>query len=80
MFRVGMKVACIDNPSRILKKNDVYTVQQIFSLDGKTGLCFVESNYPKPFDAAYFRPAVERPTSISFAHEILRKATKRMNA
>ncbi len=37
-----------------------------------------------PAEAAFrkrrFRPIVERKTDISFAHEILRKATKRVNA
>ena len=32
------------------------------------------------FHAGRFRPAVERKTDISFAHEILRKASKRVRA
>lgn len=33
-----------------------------------------------PFRATRFRPIQERKTDISFAHEILRKATKRKTA
>jgi len=102
MFRVGQKVACVDdgvfNPARgrasdHLTKGCVYTIREIcefpYAPDKIAGLGvrLEEVVRPQdrinpdwsdyPFRMSRFRPAVERKTDISFAHEILRKATKR---
>lgn len=38
---------------------------------------YFEGLYEKAFGAERFRPIVERKTDIGFAHEILRKATRK---
>jgi hypothetical protein len=69
---------------------EVYTVRDIIEVTGKgTGILVCEiRNQPhlykargileQPFPADNFRPIVE--TDIGFAHEILRKVTKREDA
>lgn len=66
----------------------VYTIRGIRTRGEDVGLCFVELRNPPTritdtgeiiepvFDAAQFRPIVERKTDISFAHEILRKVSR----
>jgi len=67
--------------------DDVVTIRSINSWPHATLLTFFEhdnsslkkkvgSKYEPGFDAAYFRPLVERKTDISFAHEILRKTSQ----
>lgn len=86
MFRVGQKVVCVDASATYigcfvpLNKNEIYTV---LALDGDpapfTGILLVEVKNPHNgtgcFFARRFRPVVDRPTSIEFAYEILRKET-----
>jgi hypothetical protein len=87
-FRVGQKVVCVDAAGEAaLELGSVYTISEILpptfcrwrGLKRYTiGLWFAEL----PVDDEYgyaperFRPVVERKTDISFAHEILRKASK----
>lgn len=68
----------------------VYTIRAINSHRDDTYLHFFEIKNPihsysdGTFEMDYwakkFRPIVERKTSISFAHEILRKASRRIEA
>lgn len=71
-------------------KGRVYTVRDVYACPaaGKPALRFDEHINPiHPtygvecgYFAERFRPLVERKTDISFAHEILRKASKRVRA
>ena len=38
---------------------------------------FTDGTYEPYFDAEFFRPVVERSTDITFAHEILRTASRK---
>jgi hypothetical protein len=68
----------------------VYTVREIITDDYGIWLLFYELKNPPvdgeegmrepAFGAKHFRPLVERKTDIGFAHEILRRATKRQGA
>lgn len=70
----------------------VYTVREAIVVRGKEAIRVCEIvNTPRryngfadaieqPFPASNFRPVVERKTDIGFAHEILRKVTKRKPA
>lgn len=94
MFRVGQKVVCIDSPTSDVRppwrefprKGAVYTVrgdrphfepsillEEIISDVGWDG-------YEAGFAARRFRPIVERKTDIGFAHEILRKVSRKQGA
>jgi len=86
-FRVGQKVVCVDDTTpegfdwykMPIKKGAIYTVSQsgLSSwLDGAPAIHLSEVKRSVPFWASRFRPVVERKTDISFAHEILRKASK----
>lgn len=64
---------------------EIYTIRGIVNGVARPGLTFEEIRNPKYnysdsdeayFNASRFRPIVSRPTSIEFAHEILRKATR----
>lgn len=91
MFRVGQKVVCVDDePSNLGGsrraapiKGHIYTVSAVGLtniLDPQQLPCIlVEELERHPYEAHWatrFRPITERKTDISFAHEILRKATK----
>jgi hypothetical protein len=91
-FGVGQKVVAIsgectpDWHGDLPKLGVVYTVLWVV-VDGDDEMIdLVELPSPEigPFARGYmakcFRPVVERKTDISFAHEILRKATKRAPA
>lgn len=67
----------------------VYTIKRVFSYRGKTNveLCEVKRTRRATIvcgHAGYaherFRPIVERKTDITFAHEILRKASRKQGA
>jgi hypothetical protein len=88
MFRVGQKVVCVDaSPAAVdtqysLTLDAVYTVRGITPEGRDAGVYLVEvpdgsffpgSSCRRGWRAARFRPIVSRPTSIEFAHEILRK-------
>jgi hypothetical protein len=89
-FRVGQKVVCIKGPRRHRdltqpKIGEVYTIRLIYpsSFTGEPGFLLeeiVNGLHPNGreygFYADRFRPVIERKTDISFAHEILRKASK----
>ena len=88
IFRVGQKVVCVDaaetNNWNIpeLMEGGIYTISWT---DGPDVL-LVEPTFRSrfglntPFRADRFRPIVERKTDIGFAHEILRKATRKQDA
>ena len=67
------------------KKGHVYTIRELLFIEGKPGLRLFElRNKPGDyktgffecaFHRARFRPIVSRPTSIEFAHEILRSVS-----
>lgn len=89
-FRVGQKVVCVDATrygpnSSMLREGAVYTIASVDGHEdfhGEYGVLLVEvtptpaQGWREGFRASRFRPIVERKTDISFAHEILRKATK----
>jgi hypothetical protein len=84
IFRVGQKVVCvgevIPDPScafPIFQKGAVYTVSLIEEFGGFTFLTVAELHPCVTGEASGFRPIVERKTDISFAHEILRKASRK---
>jgi hypothetical protein len=77
------------NRQRPIKAGEIYTIHRIVEhkdFAGNCGLCaFLSEIEPEkcplldewaPFALSRFRPIVPRPTSIEFAHEILRKATR----
>jgi hypothetical protein len=89
-FRVGQKVVCVDAAPRRGRRwvyddppveGRVYTIEGIIDFEGEPNLILIEqkrdprSDY-EGYRACRFRPVVERKTDISFAHEILRKASK----
>lgn len=82
-FRVGQKVVCVDSRCSYidsaracpLQKGAVYAIAGIWR--GPSGTQHLQvSGFEPHFHQRRFRPVVERKTDISFAHEILRKATK----
>ena len=82
MFRIGQKVACIEtSPGGDVVKGQIYTVSWIAphgrflapTIRVVEVPCHPETG---GFWAERFRPIVEHKTDISFAHEILRKASK----
>lgn len=85
MFRVGQKVCCIDDADADdLAKGVIYTVSEIRHFTANeadragTGIRLFEVASRETavswgyYLATRFRPIVSRPTSIEFAHEILR--------
>jgi hypothetical protein len=96
MFRVGMKVVCVDaNPrgrwvrGEELRENGVYTITAMH-VDDDADLILHLAEVKRSatakrqwrdarlgYGAFRFRPIQERKTDISFAHEILRKVTKK---
>ena len=75
-FRVGQKVACIDDRAcpccgaRPLQKGTVYTVHRAFSAWGAPTLTLVEVAVPAAhsgFRAIIFRPVVSRSTDAGMA-------------
>jgi len=96
MFKVGQKMVCVSQgadwpnfPSvNFPKIGEVYTIRDIGPSykHGGAALRLLEIrnrkfNIGEPnFYVFRFRPVMERKTDISFAHEILRKASKRVPA
>ena len=87
MFRVGQKVVCVDfSPSNRgipmpFVKGRVYTVSNtVMTWEGQ-GIEVAEVETPtvaghyRAWNSRRFRPIVSRPTSIEFAHEILRSVS-----
>ncbi|MDB5603538.1 MAG: hypothetical protein JWP25_438 [Bradyrhizobium sp.] len=56
--------------------SDVQRGLWLIGIDNKVSH-FIDGTYEPYFDAQYFRPIVERKTDITFAHEILRKASRK---
>ena len=86
-FRVGQKVVCIDSSGGCeaygIFSGRIYTITNIGLWLGKTlhvDVKEIPSRVPLGWRATRFRPVVERKTDISFAHEILRKASDRVRA
>lgn len=92
MFHVGQKVVCVQDTELrreiTPRRGEVYTIRSIHPYNGRIYFRLVEIvNEPRLYSTGFygecffnregFRPIVERKTDISFAHEILRKATKR---
>ena len=82
MFRVGTKVECIREPLPghgcpypIFKKGSIYTVASVEAVGDETFITVVELHPLVSGEIAGFRPIVSRPTSIEFAHEILRSVS-----
>jgi hypothetical protein len=82
-FRVGQSVVCVDNSpwpahpdDAPLVKGQIYTILAL-RLDS---VRIVEAYPHQWMNASRFRPIVEHKTDIGFAHEILRKVTKRVDA
>jgi hypothetical protein len=91
-FRVGQKVVCVDDrhsgewSAQWVKIGSVYTVAAVgvephLPTAHLRGIEYITIRLvgvmkPGSFASVRFRPIVERRTDISFAHEILRKATK----
>jgi hypothetical protein len=88
-FRIGQKVVCIaDRRGRVndlglpgFVKGHVYTITSFYE-EPPHGL-FLSTAELGPRvggQVCGFRPIVERKTDIGFAHEILRKASKKIPA
>ena len=96
MFRVGQKVVCIDDSPGLFSGRSYVTLNAIYTIrgfceniHGEIGLLLNEVRPDVPrllfgqergFQQSRFRPVVERGTDIGFAHEILRKANKKVPA
>jgi hypothetical protein len=81
MFRVGSKVECINaSGTDLLCKGRVYVVTKLSGqFWGSSKYICIDNGGGIPdggWASSRFRPIVSRPTSIEFAHEILRKATR----
>lgn len=85
-FRVGQKVVCVDagrcyrKRKTDLVKGAIYEIEAIDEFGGERGLVVsgARSWWPSgAYNARRFRPLVERKTDIGFAHEILRKASRK---
>lgn len=77
-----------NHSKNLLINREIYTIEWV-GTDLPTGICMVQlcelptkNQFDSPiyYQAKRFRPLVERKTDISFAHEILRKASKRVDA
>lgn len=86
IWRVGMKAGCVDDAWRVGAgleneqhpvKGQVLTVNHIERHRGLIGLGFEEMPSVACYCASYFRPAVDRPTSIAVFTEILDRETRR---
>lgn len=82
-FYTGQKVICINDIGNIhLKKGMTYTItgfERVDNLPDGEGIFLAETKHYTdcPFLQYRFRPLNERKTNISFAHDILRKASKK---
>jgi hypothetical protein len=91
-FRIGQKVVCVDESgakrggSLGLRKGAIYTIVSVGEFWDGIGVDLAELPAPmihghhQAYNAARFRPIVEHKTDIGFAHEILCKASKRVDA
>lgn len=81
MFRVGSKVECINaSGTDLLCKGRIYVVTKLSGQFWGSSKYICIDNGGGLSDGGWspsrFRPIVSRPTSIEFAHEISRKATR----
>lgn len=94
-FRVGQKVICVDDEQpririRPVVRGGVYTIRDIGEEPLYPGQYWVlleeirntarDALGELAYRTSRFRPIVERNTDISFAHEILKKASKKQGA
>lgn len=93
MFRIGQRVVCVDDSPGMfdgkshLKLRSVYTIRGFCeNFHGELGLLLEEVRPDLPrlrngqergFYVHRFRPIQERKTDIGFAHEILKKVTRK---
>lgn len=90
MFHVGQKVVCVDDTGDRVGRTETFPVKGVvytIRACGQYGVHLEEIiNQPQQyiqdygevfFKARRFRPLIERKTDIGFAHEILRKATRK---
>jgi len=90
-FHIGQLVACTvhrskqdRHPGRLYPEKDApHRIRGVYAWKGRTILLLsgiintpCSDGVEPGFNAKYFRPIVEKKTDISFAHEILRKASK----
>lgn len=88
MFRIGMKVVCIDAtprkiPVAVLQKGAIYTIVALpYCPDGEHGveLAEVESQAIFGFWKDRFRPLVERKTSIEIFQRMLTPSHQKESA
>lgn len=68
----------------LLREGEIYTIMRMNVVNGDRCVELVEVKNSKYLDYCFlssrFRPLVERATDIGFAHEILRKATRKQDA
>lgn len=81
MFRVGQKVVCVDASGyEHLTEGHVYDVTRTNHLPTWINIncCAMHANRDGAgWERSRFRPIVERKTDIGFAHEILRKTSRK---
>lgn len=92
MFRIGQKVVCVNTGKGAYGEitpvlGEVYTIREVKMHRKGPGYRLVEivnapADYAQgvmecSFAHSCFRPVVERKTDISFAHEILRKTSRK---
>lgn len=79
-FQVGQKVACVDAslPANPWHREHPLVDRQIYVVEALAGPhCIDIDGSGRAWQNWRFRPLVETKTDISFAHEILRKATRK---
>lgn len=87
-FHVGQKVVCVDaEMAPMLRHGAIYTIRGIDTQEcyaGRIGLHLEEvtpnddgDDWWVAFRSSRFRPIQERKTDIGFAHEILKKVTRK---
>lgn len=84
----GLRPKRTSDPLHGLTKGAIYTVRELTGYMGFPSIRLMEIRRPVStnfhvevgFANARFRPLIERKTDIGFAHEILRKHTKKQGA
>lgn len=85
-FRVGQKVVCVDagadftGQATNLVQDQIYEIENVVATLTMIGLVVAGAyswHETRAYRATRFRPIAERKTDISFAHEILRKTSRK---